>query len=88
MPKKLAYLLVLVISSSFLVLNVSAQRGCCSWHWWVGYFDSNVWEYVCNDGTYSPTCGCYKKTVVTPKIKKTTPKKTIVPKKIIKSKNK
>lgn len=42
----------------FLALPVYAQRGCCSWHGGVDYCDTDVGEYVCNDGTYSPTCTC------------------------------
>jgi len=36
-----------------------ATSGCCSWHGGVSYCDSSVGTYVCNDGTYSPSCGCY-----------------------------
>lgn len=47
--------------------NLHAQRGCCSWHGGIDYCDMSVGRYVCMDGTYSPSCGCYKapKTVVT-----------------------
>lgn len=37
---------------------VSARSGCCSWHGGVSRCDTSVGRYVCNDGTYSPTCGC------------------------------
>ena len=40
--------------------SVFAQRGCCSWHDGISHCDTSVGRYVCNDGTYSPTCGCYK----------------------------
>lgn len=35
-----------------------AQQGCCSWHGGISYCDTSVGTYVCNDGTYSPSCGC------------------------------
>ena len=37
--------------------SAEAKRWCCSWHGWVNYCASNG-RYVCNDGTYSPTCTC------------------------------
>lgn len=43
----------------FFVFPVNAQQGCCSWHGGVDYCDTSVGRYVCNDGTYSPTCDCY-----------------------------
>lgn len=47
-------------SLTFLVPRLSlATSGCCSWHGGVSYCDSSVGTYVCNDGTYSPSCGCY-----------------------------
>lgn len=39
-------------------MDVVAQRGCCSWHDGIAYCDTSVGRYVCNDGTYSPTCEC------------------------------
>ena len=39
-------------------MTVNAKSGCCSWHGGVSYCDSSVGTYVCNDGTYSPSCGC------------------------------
>lgn len=39
---------------------VFARSGCCSWHGGVDYCDTSVGRYVCNDGTYSPSCGCYR----------------------------
>jgi hypothetical protein len=47
----------------FFLINISpvfAARGCCSWHGGVDYCDTKVGRYVCNDGTYSPSCGCYR----------------------------
>lgn len=49
-----AAIAVFAVSTSF----VSATRGCCSWHGGVSYCDSSVGTLVCNDGTYSPSCGC------------------------------
>lgn len=40
-----------------LTPSAEAKRGCCSWHGWVNYCASNG-RYVCNDGTYSPSCTC------------------------------
>lgn len=37
---------------------VPMQRGCCSHHGGVAYCDEERGRYVCNDGTYSPTCRC------------------------------
>lgn len=34
-----------------------AQQGCCSHHGGISYCADNG-RYVCNDGTYSPTCTC------------------------------
>lgn len=42
-------------SSSGSVLGL---QGCCSHHGGVSYCDSSVGSWVCNDGEYSPTCGC------------------------------
>lgn len=36
----------------------NAQSGCCSWHGGVDGCDYDVGRQVCNDGTYSPSCGC------------------------------
>lgn len=36
----------------------NARSGCCSWHGGVAYCDTSVGRYVCNDGEYSPSCGC------------------------------
>ena len=42
----------------FFAVPVYAQQGCCSWHGGIDYCDEDVETYVCNDGTYSETCGC------------------------------
>lgn len=38
--------------------DIEYTRGCCSHHSGVSYCDSSVGRLVCNDGTYSPSCGC------------------------------
>jgi hypothetical protein len=40
--------------------SVLATRGCCSYHGGVSYCDSSTGRYVCADGTYSPSCTCWK----------------------------
>jgi hypothetical protein len=37
------------------------NQGCCSWHGGVDGCDRDVGSLVCNDGTYSPSCGCEKR---------------------------
>ena len=54
-----------------LTPSAEAKRWCCSWHWWVNYCASNG-RYVCNDGTYSPTCTCGWTTSYTYTPKRTT----------------
>jgi len=54
----LPLLLIATLSLSFVSLDAQARRGCCSHHGGVNYCDRNQGSYVCNDGTYSPTCGC------------------------------
>lgn len=41
----------------FVPFSVNAKSGCCSWHGGVSYCAENG-RYVCNDGTYSPSCTC------------------------------
>ena len=51
---------VIVFSILFnisFIAQVEARRGCCSWHGGVSGCASNG-RIVCNDGTYSPSCGC------------------------------
>lgn len=38
--------------------DIEYTRGCCSHHRGVAYCDSSTGRIVCNDGTYSPSCGC------------------------------
>jgi len=40
------------------ISECNAQRGCCSYHGGVSGCDTSVGRQVCNDGTYSPSCGC------------------------------
>lgn len=56
--------------------TVEAGRGCCSYHGGQSYCDTSVGRWVCNDGTYSPTCGC---TYIAPKPAYVAPIKTIAP---------
>ena len=55
--KKILILLLIFISFMYTNIIVHAQRGCCSWHWWVAWCGSN-WKLVCSDWTYSPSCTC------------------------------
>ncbi len=60
--------LLIVVSFTLVTLlpqNIAlAKSGCCSWHGGVSYCDTSAGRYVCNDGTYSPSCGC---TYIAPK---------------------
>lgn len=56
----LIYILAFIIMVIFTI-NTSetyAGRGCCSWHGGQAYCDTNTGRWVCNDGTYSPSCRC------------------------------
>ena len=60
-----SFFIICLLSIFFLFPIISdARSGCCSWHGGVSYCDTTVGRYVCNDGTYSPSCGCYKKPVI------------------------
>lgn len=50
----LVFLSLLIFSPS----TIFAQQGCCSWHNGISHCDSSSGRYVCNDGSYSPTCKC------------------------------
>ena len=65
MINRLSVLIFLIILFLF-PLSGFARSGCCSWHGGVSYCDTNTGRYVCNDGTYSPSCGCYRKPISTP----------------------
>ncbi len=58
--KKLLIPLIVFVLFIFLHSSVSASRGCCSWHGGVSHCDSTVGFYVCVDGSYSPSCTCWK----------------------------
>lgn len=52
---------VAVFVVTFLYIDikpVNAGQGCCSWHGGQDYCDYDVGRWVCNDNTYSPSCGC------------------------------
>lgn len=57
--KKIIFLIILVFS---IPIVVYAGRGCCSHHGGQDYCDKEVGKWVCEDGTYSPSCTCAKTT--------------------------
>lgn len=59
--------------------SIQARRGCCSWHGGVDYCDTSAGRYVCNDGTYSPSCGCGDIWTTPVPVVLTTPKPTFAP---------
>ena len=77
--KKIVIVVFIFICMFFSSNRVLAGRGCCSHHGGQAYCSDGRW--VCNDGTYSPTCTCsggssssgssyYKKSVRTTTVKK------------------
>ena len=61
MKTKLSVLMMTLVLVVSVLINPSttlAGRGCCSWHGGQSYCDVNTGRWVCNDGTYSPTCMC------------------------------
>jgi hypothetical protein len=57
--KRFLTVLLIFFFISFIFLSpILATRGCCSWHGGVAYCDTSTGRYVCNDGTYSPSCTC------------------------------
>lgn len=56
----LIYILAFIIMVIFTIIasETYAGRGCCSWHGGQSYCDTNTGKWVCNDGTYSPSCRC------------------------------
>lgn len=54
MKKVVGFILLMIF---LMPINVSAQRGCCSWHGGVSGACRNGYQ-VCNDGTTSPSCTC------------------------------
>lgn len=52
-------LLPLLLAPLMLLLFVTAtyaQQGCCSWHGGISHCSGG--RYVCNDGSFSPSCTC------------------------------
>jgi hypothetical protein len=62
MKNKFFISISIFVSFFFFILSFPSEsfatRGCCSWHGGVSYCDSSAGRYVCNDGTYSTSCGC------------------------------
>ncbi len=56
-PKKLLLAVALLVVISWPSYSL-AGSGCCSWHGGQSYCDTSVGRWVCEDGTYSPSCGC------------------------------
>lgn len=54
MKKAFITILIVMIIPSI----VYAGRGCCSWHGGQSYCDEETDRWVCQDGTYSPSCTC------------------------------
>jgi len=54
------FLLSILLTLLFLFFptNSFATSGCCSWHGGQSYCDYSTGRWVCNDGTYSPSCTC------------------------------
>ncbi len=57
---KVTFRITVFIVLAIIASLALAQRGCCSWHEGVGGCDKNLGRIICNDGTYSPTCMCFK----------------------------
>lgn len=78
--KVLGLFLFIFILTSISPDNISARKGCCSWHGGVCGCDTSVGRQVCCDGTYSPSCTCAYVPPSTPKpTKQPTPKPTPTP---------
>ncbi len=56
MKKLVSYSILFLLFSVIPIFSVSAGRGCCSHHGGQAYCSNGRW--VCNDGTFSPTCTC------------------------------
>lgn len=52
---KYAFLLAILILAP---IDAISKSGCCSWHGGVSHCDDKSGKYVCNDGSYSPSCLC------------------------------
>lgn len=57
MNKKILIVLLVLLCVFYKIDKVYAGRGCCSHHGGQSYC-SNDGRWVCNDGTYSPSCRC------------------------------
>ncbi len=55
------FILLITFLLCFTSTQAFANRGCCSWHGGVNGCDREVGRLVCNDGMYSPSCGCEKR---------------------------
>jgi hypothetical protein len=62
--KILLVTLLIFVFPFFIHSTVFATRGCCSYHGGVSSCDTSVGRYICSDGTYSPTCLCWKSQTV------------------------
>ena len=58
MKKDYLFSVMVIVIILLIPLKVYAGRGCCSWHGGQAYCDVNTGKWVCNDGTYSPSCTC------------------------------
>ena len=54
LPILAAVVVVFLMAAPF----AEAGRGCCSWHGGQDYCDASTGRWVCNDGSYSPSCMC------------------------------
>lgn len=57
MKRSILAIIIIFIMTISLPVQVSAKRGCCSWHNGVSG-SCRDGMIVCNDGTTSPTCTC------------------------------
>ena len=71
------FLIIILVSSFVFIEHVEARSGCCSWHGGVSRCDTSVGRYVCNDGTYSPSCRCLYKPLKPFPTPKPTPKASV-----------
>lgn len=55
--RKIYFMSLCMLFCIVCIQTVEAKRGCCSHHGGVAYCGS-IGRYVCNDGSYSPTCTC------------------------------
>ncbi len=55
---KKAFIFVFLFAFLLFPSFSDAGQGCCSYHGGQSYCDSSSGRWVCNDGTYSPSCTC------------------------------